>query len=274
MELKYFLKNNEICPISEAVISLFNIEHSYGFGVYENVRVKNSIPFFINDHVERLFKSAEAIGLEHQFTEDGIIKCTKQLIEKLEIKTLNLKMLLIGAKERKDSCLYVLPLSPHFPDEKFYRDGVKTITKKYERWLPQAKTLNMLPSYIYYSEAKKNNCYDVLFLDKDDCIIEGSRTNFFAMTGKTIITAPEERVLSGVTRKHVITVAKKNGYDVQEKTIAINDLKKYQSVFLTSTSSKIMPVRMIDKMEFAGPTKELKELIKNFDEYLKSQEAA
>ncbi|MFH1784938.1 MAG: aminotransferase class IV [Candidatus Micrarchaeota archaeon] len=275
MELKYFIKNNKICPVSEAVISLFNIEHNYGFGVYENIKIKNSKPCFLDEHITRLFSSASLVRMEHGFSKTDISKSINQLIQKLSDQkiNINLKMVLMGAKQKKDTTLYILPLNPHFIDRKLYRDGVKTLTKKYERWMPQAKTLNMLPSYVYYSEAKNQGCYDVLFVDKQNNVIEGSRTNFFVIDGKTIVTAPEEEVLNGVTRRYVIEIARKNNYTVKEEMIKLEDLEGYKSAFLTSTSSRIVPINKIDDIEFGKPSKELVELMGKFDEYLKEQEA-
>lgn len=274
MNWNKFVKNNKILPIEEAVASLFSVEYTYGFGVYENIRVKENFPYFMDDHVERLFYSAKQIGLEHQFTKENIRKVINELIAELSKKekiTLNLKILLIGAKEPKDAELYILPLSPFFSDKKTYNEGANLITKIYERWLPQAKTLNMLPSYIYYSEARKKGCYDILFLDNAKRILEGSRTNFFLIKGNEITTAPEALVLSGVMRKHVIKVAKQNGFTVTERTVPVSELKKYDCAFLTSTSSKILPIRKIDEFEFKEIPIGLKNLMKFFDEYLGSQ---
>ncbi|MFH1521076.1 MAG: aminotransferase class IV [Candidatus Micrarchaeota archaeon] len=269
MVFEYFVKNGEVLPVSQAVISLFNIEYSYGFGVYENVRARNGIPYFLDDHIERLFKSAETISLNHQFKKSEIKKHIEMLLERLPEKTtVNLKIMLIGAKKKEEVTIYILPLAPKFPDKKIYRDGVKTMTKKYERWFPQAKTLNMLPSYIYYSQAHEKECYDVLFVDNNGNIVEGSRTNFFAIKNNEIMMPPHECTLPGVTKKYVLMLAKKNGFIISERNIALTDMKNYDGAFLTSTSGKIIPIRQIDEFKFSSVTPELKKLIKLFDEYL------
>ena len=73
MDFKYFSQNGKILPIEQAVIPLNNIEYSYGFGVYENVRVSNGIIYFLEDHTNRLLESAKVIGLTHPF-DAGFIK--------------------------------------------------------------------------------------------------------------------------------------------------------------------------------------------------------
>lgn len=270
MTFDYFVKNGEVLPVSQAVISLFSIEYSYGFGVYENVRVRNGIPYFLEDHAERLFKSAIGIGLDHPFTKVDISRHVQALLEKLAEKTaINIKILLIGAR-KKDATMYILPLAPRFPDKKIYKEGVKTITKIYERWLPQAKTLNMLPSYVYYSQAHEEGCYDVLFVDNKGKIAEGSRTNFFAITGNEITMPPDKNTLSGVTKKYVLMLAKKNGFVVREMEIALMEMKRYDCAFLTSTSGKIIPIKQIDDLKFASVPPELRKLMKLFDDYLET----
>lgn len=264
----YFSKNGQILPISEAVMPLNNIEFSYGFGVYENIKVRNGIVYFVKQHIERLQKSAEIIGLTHPFTSNQIETYIQELLEKLELTkdgSVNLKMLLIGGGEPQ---LFILSLAPHFPDRKFYSEGIKTITVEYERFLPQAKTLNMLPSYIAYKKAKEQGCYDSLLVDSSGLILEGTRTNFFAVKGRELFTPPAAQVLEGVTRQTVITAAKKAGFAIHEAAIPLAQITEYDGIFLTSTSSKIVPVRQIDAYDFQIP-ESLRELMQAYDAFLK-----
>ena len=72
MEFKYFSRNSELLPIAEAQVSLSSIEYSYGFGVYESIRVSNGVPYFIDDHILHLLESARIIVLKHTFTGESI----------------------------------------------------------------------------------------------------------------------------------------------------------------------------------------------------------
>src|SRR3990167_11311238 len=96
MEFKYFSKDGEILPTEKAVVPLSSIEYQYGFGVYESVRVAGGTPRFLDDHLARLQESARAIGLEHSFSNSSIYGIVRELIEKNEVETCNLKILLIG----------------------------------------------------------------------------------------------------------------------------------------------------------------------------------
>lgn len=267
MDFQYFSKNGEILPIEQASISLSNIEYQYGFGVYETIRVVDGIPYFLAQHLERLLESARIIGLEHSYSLESIGESIAELIKKNGSGTCNLKILLIGGRE---PVLSILCLNPLFPDKKLYRDGAHFITYEYERAFPHAKTLNMLQSYLAYKRAKENDAYDALLINNNGCITEGTRTNFFCIEGKTLVTPPEEEILLGVTRAAVLQVAKENGFSLEEREIRFGELARSDGAFITSTSSKIIPVRSIDEYQFPEPPSTLRELMSTFDTFLET----
>lgn len=266
MDFKYFSQNGKILPIEQAVIPLNNIEYSYGFGVYENIRVINGKAFFLKDHIERLIKSTKIIQIFHPFDSSFIENKVIDLVENNEIGTYNLKILLIGSPVKEKSSLYIFCLNPFFPDKKLYQEGAKFITHNYERPFPHAKTLNMLQSYLAYSKAKKEDSYDALLINKNNFIVEGTRTNFFCIKDKTIYSPPEKNILLGVMRKAMLKVALENKYQVEEKNIGLEDMKSYDGAFVTSTSSKIVPVKSIDGhiFDIPNPLRELMKLLNSF----------
>lgn len=268
MNFKYFSKNGEILPLEQAVVPISNLEYSYGFGVYETLRVKGKVVYFLSEHTERLFRSAKIIQLDHDFTQQQIEQTVKDLVNKLEDQVYNIKILLIGDDKKEEATVYIIPISPYFPDKKLYKQGIDTITFRYERLYPSAKTLNMLPSYLAYRSAKNADCYDALFINKHDCITEGTRTNFFTIKDRTLTTPQLLDVLEGVTRKMVIKVAKEKGFKIIEQNIKLADLSQYDGAFLTSTSSKIIPIKKIDNFEFMTIPDDLLSLMKYFNEFL------
>lgn len=268
MRYKYFSRNGEILPVEQAVTPLDDIAYAYGYGVYETIRVVKDVPGFLREHCERLLGSAQAISLLHQFSIEAITTAVMGLVEKTAGDTYNLKVQLIGGKTAEDATLYIQCLNPHFPDRKLYREGVTCITIEYERPFPHAKTLNMLPSYLAYRDAKAASAYEALFVNRHGCIVEGTRTNFFCMKGKTITTPPEEDILLGVTRKTVLEVAKVEGYDVLEQDIPLANIDEYDAAFITSTSTKIMPIRAIGDTTIGPPSDQLQQLMKVHDAYL------
>ena len=268
MSFKFFSHNGQIKSVEEAAIPLSNIEYQYGFGVYETIRVTNGVPYFLKDHLERLAESARIIGLEHAFSNEFIANAIAELIRENVVETCNLKILLIGGSTKETASLYILCLNPLFPDKKLYRDGVHCITYEHERMFPHAKTLSMLGSYLAYRKARMASAYEALLVNHGN-ITEGTRTNFFAIKEKTLYSAPEKDILLGVTRKAVLTIATQNGFRVEERNLRLDDIKEY-GAFLTSTSSKILPIRSIDSLTLREPPLALKTLMFLFDEFLKT----
>jgi len=257
--------NGKIIPAGQAIIPFTETEVEYGFGVYETVKKRSGKLFFVDQHIERLFYSAVLIGLEHDLQTDQIKKWIVALVDCYKEDSLNLKIILQGRKSGYD--LAMIPSAPLYPKKQWYRDGVKLCSFGYERFLPQAKTLNMLPSYIYYKKAMSKDCYDGLFIDKSGNILEGSRTNFFAIKDKIIFSPPKEKILEGVTLMSMIKILDSVGFSIRFQNISLDSLSYYEGFFLTSTSSKILPVSQIDEQKYPVSLK-LQELIRYYDQAL------
>src|SRR5579884_1460406 len=177
MAFKFFSHNGQLLPAEKALVPLSNLEYSYGYGVYETIRVKGSLAFFVDQHCQRPLSSAAVIDLEHPFSADEVKQYIMDLIKANQVVSANIKILLIGSVKKDKADLYLLCLNPQFIDRKSYRDGVSCITYKYQREYAQAKTLNMLPSYLAYRAARLAEAYDALLIDQKGYIREGSRTN-------------------------------------------------------------------------------------------------
>lgn len=267
MDFKYFSQNGKILSIEQAVIPLNNIEYSYGFGVYESLRVSNGTVHFIDDHIERLIESAKIIDLKHSFDEGFIKKSIADLIRDYKSETFNLKILLIGGSSKEKAIINIFCLNPFFPDKKLYREGAEFITYQYERAFPHAKTLNMMRSYLAYKKAKESGSHDALLINNKGFVTEGTRTNFFCIKDKTIFTPFEKDILFGVMRKAMLKVAKQNNYKIVESNIKLGEINTYDGAFVTSTSSKIMPIKSINGVILNIPDS-LKELMKLLNDFL------
>ena len=260
-DFSYFSHNGALLPVDQAVIPLGRVEYSYGFGVYETIRTNKGGSPFLDQHCKRLMQSAVTLEIEHNFTAQFVKDAVLALIHKNDVQTCNIKILLIGGNTADDADLYIQCLNPLFADRKLYKTGAHSITEHYERMYPSAKSLNMLPSYLAYRRAKRAGAYDAILINNEGCITEGSRTNFYAIRGKTIFSAPADEVLPGVTRDNVLRVAKQHGYELIEQPLPLADIQNYDGAFLTNTSSKIMPLKSIDDFSWPSVTPSLLELI-------------
>ncbi len=246
------MRNGELISAADAVLPVTNTELEYGFGVYETIRIENGIAYFTAQHIDRLLYSANHIGLEHAFTKQQITEQLNTFITQAiaVAQTCNIKILFLGAADPADTQLYFFASAPLFVDRKLYKTGCHTMTHTYERPFPQAKTLAMLGSYLAYREAKKVGAYDALLLNRNNEITEGTRTNFFAIKGKTLYHPPQKDILEGVTKLVLQDIAIQHGWSIVEHEILYSEISSYDGAFLTSTSTKVLPIKSINDFSF------------------------
>ena len=263
----FFAHNGDFLPVSEARISLDDINFTYGYGVYETLKARKGLVYFPLDHIERLFHSAQIIGIEVGFKKSEIVSWVLELVKKNGLEDCNIKILCIGAANDKGPDIYILCLNPLFPPRRLYRDGASLLTMEGERHFPQAKSLSMLMSAMAYRKAIAAGCYDALLINRQGQVTEGTRTNLFYLQNNMVFTPPAEQSLEGVTKHTLVSCLKNNNIEIKERTLPIGELKSVQGLFLTSTSSKVMPVSRIDENEIQIPEL-IREIIKMYNEYL------
>lgn len=268
MTFEHALHNGELVALSDATAPLSNIGFVYGFGVYESVRVHEGMALFLDDHMQRLEVSASTIGLEHAFTQEQLHEWTAMLVETCGDGVYNFKYLLLGGRTAEDAELWILPSSPRFVDRKLYRDGASLMTVAGERAFPTSKTLNMLPSYLAFTGARREGHADALFVHSDGVIREATTANLFTLSGGVLCTPADEHVLAGVTRKYVLEVARSSGLTVEYTDFTLDTLLTAQNVFITSTGKKILPISQIDDHDLGVPSDELRSLMTAFDDFL------
>ncbi len=239
LQVKSAIKNGAVVPEHEAAlpVSLRAVQHS--FSVYEAMSVIDGKPRHLGEHLERLRCSASLIGLSSPFQDDEIARAIDDLIEADALRDATLRILLLGG----DVPMFFITYTPllSYPDS-FYADGIKCILYSGERFLPQAKTSNLLMQYLAQEEAKKEGAFEALLVDRNGLITEGTRSNFYGMKGKRIYTAPDSLVLSGITRTAVIRAALSLGFEMVMEPVSADELDSFDSFFISSTSMGAMPV--------------------------------
>lgn len=268
--MTYASINGSLTPVQNAVVPVSDINFTYGYGVYETLKLRKRQIYFIELHAERLLHSAAILNIEHDFTAECIRNTIISLVIANKVENSNIKVLLIGGADSKSANLYIMQLNPLFPERKLYKQGCRLISYKGERHFPKAKSLSMLLSSIAYHQAIQNNAYDALLIDRYNTITEGTRTNFFAIKNDTVISPPEDKILSGVTRLTLMECLKQNGIHFTEEDLKLENSDTWDACFITSTSTKVMPVTHINNQEFKIP--ELLLHIKQiYDAFLKDE---
>lgn len=249
----YVSHNGNLIEKSEALVPVDDINFAYGYGVYETLKLRNGVIYFPERHEERLFHSAEIIELEHRWRRGEVVRSIAELVKANGVETANVKVLLIGgsgASPAETARLYVMTLSPLYPDRKLYRDGARAVTYAGERHFPQSKSLSMTMSSLAFKHAVRVGAYDALLVDREGYLTEGTRTNLYYSDGTAIYTPPAHRVLSGVTKLTLEEQLREHGFSLIERELHRDEMTKWSSLFLTSSSSKVMPLSRIDDSAF------------------------
>jgi branched-chain amino acid aminotransferase len=138
---------------------------------------------------------------------------------------------------------------PHYyPNHDEYTNGVKVGLLKAVRPIPHAKVQN---SGIRdrANKAISDNClFEVLLIDSEGNITEGSRSNVFFIKNETLYSTPVENILQGITRLKVMQICENAGIQVVESAIPVDSLDQYEAAFLTGTSPKILAIASIDNI--------------------------
>ena len=266
--MQYTIKNGKLIEESKAKIPITNKAYFFDFAVYSSLKVIQGKIFFPEYHVDRLFESAKLISLRHNFKKKQVLDWLNLLVEKNKLKNAFLRIILVGdATENKKPDLYIFSLTGvTFYSDKFYKRGVKVISYKGERRIPKAKTKDLLLGFLAFREAKNNNAIEALMVDADGNIREGTRSNFFAIKGNTLITPPKEKVLDGITKKMILQVAKKD-FEIKEEDIPFSKIDEYDEFFITSTLFNALPINQIDDLKIESDFKKTKIVQKLFKDY-------
>ncbi len=262
-DIKHAIRNGEIIEETEALVPITKREVQCNFSVYEALRVLHGHVVHLDDHITRLKESARQLKLT--IPPVDYLSWINKLIAKDNIGDATMRILVIGGIEPDIFITWSKLLS--YP-ENYYNEGISVTTYEGERFLPTCKTSNLLLSYLALEDAKSKGGFEALLVDRRGKVLEGTRSNFYALSGNKLYTAPDEEVLSGVTRISVIRAAKQLGLEVVFSAPSIDELKTADALFISSTSMAAMPISNLngEKVECDIPTVlKIKELVRSWE---------
>ena len=156
-----------------------------------------------------------------------------------------MRLFVIGPDNGGEVVAYIWPQPQPVYPANYYTQGAPAITFEGYRYLPQAKSLNALASYMAQRRARAAGVHEAL-LHHAGHLTEGSNSNLFAVVDGTLTTPPAGEVLSGVTRDIVIGLAAGGGIPLAEAPLPLAGVSRWDECFITSTSRHVMPVTAID----------------------------
>ncbi|WP_129596640.1 aminotransferase class IV [Anaerophilus nitritogenes] len=240
--LNYYIYNAEVYE-TEEIHPFENISSSM---IYEVIRIIDGIPLFLEEHLERLRKSAQILGQKIHKSDEDIEKEIVKLVLMNDCKNINVKLLCTNLeKEKQDFFTYFI--KSYYPEKKVYEKGIHTILYRSERKNPNAKVLNASFKESVKELLEKENAFEAILVNEDESITEGSRSNMFFVKNNKVYTASGQKVLLGVTRNKIMEVCKSLGIQVIEKSIYESEIPTLQGAFMSGTSVNVLPIESIGK---------------------------
>ena len=211
----------------------------FGRGVFETILWKGR-PIFLNEHLERLKKSMEKIGLLP--LEEKILK---EYLDKLYIKNKGVKITVTPLN------IIITEREINYKEEDYNR-GMKLTISKVRRNstsnLCYIKSTCYIENLIEKENAKKAGYDDVIFLNENGYVTETSCANIFIVKNKDMFTPKiEDGLLGGIIREEIIKNCK-----VEKKSITIEDLKDSEEVIITNSLMGVMHISEIDNIKYSN----------------------
>jgi branched-chain amino acid aminotransferase len=189
-------------------------------------------------HLDRLYVPAKELRLQPAVDENTLRKHI------VDIARMNLpresRMRLILTKDQGRIYIGAQPFIA--PPKEIYQNGVHVITSTVSRSDPRIKGTDFITKSAEQRKQVKGDIYEILLVHNGK-ILEGMTSNFYAVRGKTLITA-QKGILLGVTRRAVLRIARGQGMSIEYHSPLVDE--KIDEAFLTSSSRGVVPIVMID----------------------------
>lgn len=235
-----------------------------GLSIYEVIRIFHGKPIFLKDNLLRLQNSLDKSNLPIQVNNLQLSEKINKLITLEHIQEGNVKYILhfTSGKEAPDEYLFQIPHA--YPTAADYEQGIETVTFSIVRENPEIKYLNPVLREATNKIIQEKGVYEVLLVDKENYITEGSRSNVFFIREETLYTAPVQYVLPGTSRKRVFDICKKENIRICEERVALETLSQFKAAFITGTSPLLLPIHRINDVIFDTHNPLLKRLMKSY----------
>ncbi len=256
--------NDRFVREEEAVVSVFDHGFLYGDGVYETIRSYGRRIFMPDQHLVRLRRSADAIGLTIPIPEHRWPALLHEAMARNDVGHEHTDAYLRITISRGAGdigldpalcptptvVIMAKPLPPPSPEQ--YRHGVHLIVAKTRRNLPSAlspqiKTTNFLNNILAKREAIAAGAFDSILLNWESHLTECTVSNlFFVRAGRLCTPALACGLLDGITRGIVLGLAQELKIPIDEGSYGVEEIYGADECFLTNTSMEVMPVTMVD----------------------------
>ena len=264
--------DGDLLDWSDAKIHVLTHTLHYGTGVFEGVRAYETSAgpaiFRLNDHTERLFNSADLIGMSIPYSPEELNDAQANIVRENKLNNAYIRPMCFYGSEgmglRADNlkvhvCIAAWDWGSYLGDDKI-TNGIKVkvtdFPKRCEKsMLHKAKASgNYLYSMLALKDALNSGFDEALILDVDNYVNEGSGENFFMVKDDILYTPRDHTVLNGITRQTIIDISKDLDLEVLEKDISVDDVKVADEAFFTGTAAEVTPVVQVDQSKIGDGT--------------------
>lgn len=241
--------NHRFIALEEASIHVSDLAIQRGYGIFDFFRIKNFVPLYLADYMDRFYRSASVMGLQGVIERKVLRSVITELIHRNKLPDAGMKLILTGGNS-PDAYTPVkgnFLISQHnlvLPSAEQVEKGITIITYPYRRDIPEVKTINYIMGVWLQKKVHEAKASDVLYHLNGE-VSEFPRCNFFMVTKDGVLVTPDKYVLHGITRKNVLKLAQAK-YRVEERSVTLTDIANASEAFLTSTTKGILPIVQID----------------------------
>jgi len=247
--------NGKFMPIEEASIPVLDRGFLFGDGVYEVIPVYAGQLFRLEQHLDRLQNSLDAIRLQNPLSAATWEGTLRQLVNNNDGGELSVYLQVTRGPGRRDHafpehitptvfamCTPVMPVASDVLSK-----GVSTVTMDDIRWQHcNIKAITLLPNVLLKQQALDSGASEAILV-RDGLVTEGTASNVFVVKDSTVITPPKDtRLLPGVTRDLVLELARANNVDCNETDIPVEMLDSADEIWLSSSTREILPVTQLN----------------------------
>ena len=259
----------------ENIVDIEDRAYQFGDGIYEVIGVYGGKPFLLDEHMERLQRSAKEIQLSLPYTMEQLRRNLVQLVKTNELDEGIIYMQVsrgVSSREHYFPGNSITPVTIAYTraEERMSATedaGATAVLVEDIRWLRcDIKTLNLLPNTLAKQKAVENNAIEAI-LHRGDTVTEASASNVFIVKEGELFTHPANNyILNGITRRKVIQLCESLGIQVHEKAFTVKTLLQADEVFVTATKSDIIPILKIDNQSIGqeSPGKITRKIIQSF----------
>lgn len=256
--------NGQFVPEEQATVSVFDRSFLYGDGLFETMRVRNGKPFRWWEHVERLRKGGDFLGIKIPFACKALEKFAAELIAKNQMPEALLRLTVsrgVGLRgyspQGADKPVVVMTLHPVPGAPRSGLVSWKLVTASFRlpagEKLAHFKTANKLAQILARAEADAAGADEALLGNTDGFVVEGASSNLFWVEGDTVCTPPlASGILAGVTRAVTLELCAQLGLPHAERQITPAGLRTAAGVFLTLSSLGVVAAHELDGIALAS----------------------